>query len=226
MLTRKLFVAAVALSAVPFATIAQAQSQGYSTSSAAEGRVWMNPFGLCWRAGGSWTPADANAECDGGAAPAPKPKPAPAPVAAKPVPPVAAPAPKPAAPPKPRAIAVTLTEPFASNSAALSPEVRARIDKDVVARLGEFAKIDLIYIEGHTDRLASQEYNQKLSERRAESVAAYLVSKGVDRNNIETMGLGKTLPVKSCPDERDRKALIECLAPNRRIVLEVKGTPR
>jgi OOP family OmpA-OmpF porin len=212
MLTRKLFVAAVALSAVPFATIAQAQSQGYSTSSAAEGRVWMNPFGLCWRAGGSWTPADANAECDGGAAPAPKPKPAPAPVAAKPA--------------KPRAIAVTLTEPFASNSAALSPEVRARIDKDVVARLGEFAKIDLIYIEGHTDRLASQEYNQKLSERRAESVAAYLVSKGVDRNIIETMGLGKTLPVKSCPDQKDRKALIACLEPNRRVEVEVQGTPK
>jgi OOP family OmpA-OmpF porin len=225
MLTRKLFVAAAALCAVPFAITAQAQTQGYSTSSAAENRVWKNPFGLCWRAGSTWTPSDANAECEGGA---PAPAPAARPAAAKPVPPVAAakPAPKPAAPPKPRAIAVTLTEPFESNSAVLSPQLRARLDKEVVARLGEFSSISLIYIEGHTDRMASPDYNQKLSERRADAVAAYLVSKGVDRNVVETMGLGKTLPVKSCPDERDRKALVECLAPNRRIVLEVKGTPK
>jgi hypothetical protein len=37
------------------------------------------------------------------------------------------------------------------------------------------------------------------------------------------MGMGKTLQIKSCPDGKDRKALISCLAPNRRAVIEIKG---
>ena len=55
---------------------------------------------------------------------------------------------------------------------------------------------------------------------------AYLVSKGIDARGVETFGFGKTLPVKSCPDQKDRKSLIECLAPNRRVVVEIQGTPR
>jgi OmpA-OmpF porin, OOP family len=52
------------------------------------------------------------------------------------------------------------------------------------------------------------------------------VSKGVDAGKVETLGFGKTLPVKSCPDQKERKALIACLADNRRVVVEVQGTPR
>lgn len=68
-------------------------------------------------------------------------------------------------------------------------------------------------------------YNRRLSEKRAEAVRAYLVSKGVDPDKIEVFGYGKTLPVKSCADQKKRSALIECLAPNRRIVVEVQATP-
>ena len=184
MLTKKLFLTAIALSVTSLGAVAQAQSSdGYPTSSAASGAIWKNPFGLCWRTG-YWTQALANAECEGGDAP----RAAPAAAPAKPVPPVATPKPAaPAGPPKPRVIAVTLTEPFESNSAVPTPQLRARLDKEVVARLSEFSAISLIYIEGHTDRLASQQYNQQLSEKRADAVAAYLVSKGVDRNVIQTM---------------------------------------
>jgi len=84
-------------------------------------------------------------------------------------------------------------------------------------------KVELILVSGYTDRLGSQQYNQKLSERRADAVKAYLVKKGVDASKIDTMGMGKTLQIKSCPDGKDRKALIECLAPNRRAVVEIKG---
>ena len=53
---------------------------------------------------------------------------------------------------------------------------------------------------------------------------------GFDASKIETLGSGKTNQVKSCPDKTggkaDRKALIECLAPNRRVVVELKGMPR
>jgi len=52
------------------------------------------------------------------------------------------------------------------------------------------------------------------------------VSQGASADKIEVFGFGKTLPVKSCPDEQKRPALIECLAPNRRVVVEVQGTPR
>ena len=47
-----------------------------------------------------------------------------------------------------------------------------------------------------------------------------------DPSKVEVFGFGKTTPVKACPDQKDRKALIECLSPNRRVVVEVQGTPR
>ena len=75
----------------------------------------------------------------------------------------------------------------------------------------------------HADRIGSQQYNQKLSERRAESVKSYLVSKGTDRDKIETIGMGKTVPAKFCPDIKNRKELIACLAPNRRAIIAIKG---
>ena len=55
---------------------------------------------------------------------------------------------------------------------------------------------------------------------------AYLARQGAPADKIETYGFGKTLQVKSCPDQKDRKALIECLQPNRRVVVEVEGTAR
>lgn len=162
--------------------------------------------------------------------PAPQPAPAPAPVA-RPAPapapapaPVAKPeAPKPA-PPKP--ISLASTELFEFNKATLTPEARAKLDGEVIAKLKSLASIKYIIVNGHADRLGSPQYNQQLSEKRAEAVRAYLVSKGVDASGIETLGFGKTLPVKSCPDQKDRKSLIECLAPNRRVVVEVQGMPR
>ena len=85
-------------------------------------------------------------------------------------------------------------------------------------------------VDGHADHLGSPEYNQKLSKKRAEAVQAYLVSRGFDASRIESLGSGETNQVKSCPDKQggkaDRKALIECLAPNRRVVVELKGMPR
>jgi OOP family OmpA-OmpF porin len=95
-----------------------------------------------------------------------------------------------------------------------------------VQRAKEFAVIQFVNVSGHTDRLGSAQYNQKLSERRAEAVKRYLVARGFDASKVETYGFGKTTPVKSCPDQKSRKALIECLAPNRRVVVDIQGTPR
>ena len=166
--------------------------------------------------------------------PAPVAKPAPAPAAAsgaapppppKPAP-IAKPEPKPEPPKKPAVMNLASTELFEFNKAVLTQEARAKLDSEVIAKLGDLRDVRYIIVNGHADRLGSPQYNQKLSEKRAEAVRAYLVSKGVDAGKVETLGFGKTLPVKACPDQKERKGLIECLAPNRRVVVEVQGTPR
>ena len=146
------------------------------------------------------------------AAPPPRPAPAPAPVAA----------------PKRCDAAVTFQneEVFAFSKSELAQAAKARLDRDVLAKLAGCASVEAVVIEGHTDRMGSQQYNQKLSERRAESVKAYLVSKGVDRDRIETLGMGKTVPAKFCPDIKGRSELISCLAPNRRAIVSIKGPGR
>ena len=134
---------------------------------------------------------------------------------------VAAPEPK-----KPAIVNLASTELFEFNKATLTPEARAKLDSEVIAKLKDIADIRYVNVNGHADRLGSAQYNQRLSEKRAEAVRAYLVSKGTDASKIEVFGFGKTLPVKPCPDTKDRKSTIECLAPNRRVVVEIQGTPR
>lgn len=155
-----------------------------------------------------------------------KPAPAPAPATPAPAPapaPVAKPAPAPA---KPKVLSVTSVELFEFDKSRLTQVATDKLDREIVVRFGEFQVIRFINVNGHADRLGSAQYNQKLSERRAEAVKAYLVKQGAEASKIETYGFGKTLQVKSCPDQKNRKALIECLQPNRRVVVEVQGTAR
>jgi OOP family OmpA-OmpF porin len=160
-------------------------------------------------------------------APPPPPQAVPAPPPPKPEPaPVAKPEPKPEPPKKPAVVNLASTELFEFNKAVLTPEARKQLDSEVIAKLGDMREVRYIIVNGHADRLGSPQYNQQLSEKRAEAVRAYLVSKGVDASKVETLGFGKTLPVKACPDQKERKGLIECLTPNRRVVVEVQGTPR
>jgi len=175
------------------------------------------------------------ASCASAPEPAPQPRPAPAPVSVPAPPPVqVAPPPPPPPAPAPAAAArrcdaaVTFQneEVFAFMKSELTQAARARLDRDVVAKLATCASVEAVVVEGHTDRMGSHKYNQKLSERRAESVKAYLVSKGVDRDRIETLGMGKTVPAKFCPDIKGRSELIACLAPNRRAIVSIKGPGR
>ena len=107
---------------------------------------------------------------------------------------------------------------FQFDSAELSAEMRAALDNEILPKL---AKGEIrVHVSGHADRIGNPEYNQKLSERRADALRAYLVEKGVEESKIEIFSYGTTLPAKDCGSEKGR-ALIECLAPNRRVVLEV-----
>lgn len=104
------------------------------------------------------------------------------------------------------------------NSAELSAEMRAALDTEILPKLanGEIR----VHVSGHADRIGNADYNKKLSERRADALRAYLVARGVDESKIEIFSYGTSLPAKECSAEKGR-ALIECLAPNRRAVLEV-----
>ena len=169
---------------------------------------------LCWRTG-YWTPATANCECDAdivGAACRPAPPPPPAPAAA----PAPAPAPKPA-PPAVVAQKVTFAADafFDFNKSVLKPEAKAKLD-DLTGKLKGIT-LEVIIAVGHTDAIGSDAYNQKLSVRRAESVKAYLVTKGIEPNRIYTEGKGKKQPVA------DNKTA-EGRAKNRRVEIEVVGT--
>ena len=101
-----------------------------------------------------------------------------------------------------------------------------RLD-ELATLLSTDTAIRSVTIEGHTDRIGSKAANKVLSQRRAEAVRDYLANKGVDRGRLEAIGLGSSRPVKVCEGKqyrRDREALIECLAPNRRVeVLPVTG---
>ena len=77
-------------------------------------------------------------------------------------------------------------------------------------------------IVGHTDRLGSNAYNQRLSQLRANTVREYLVSQGLPAGNMRAVGMGESQPVVQC-SQRNRPELIACLAPNRRVDVEVSG---
>jgi len=91
----------------------------------------------------------------------------------------------------------------------------------------EAVRFGAVVVTGHTDRIGSLQYNMKLSERRAVVVKDYLVSTGVDQKVIfwEGKAFKQPIPVtKFCDNKMKRKQLIECLAPNRRVTLEIVGT--
>ena len=172
------------------------------------GGVARSGFGLCWKTT-RWTPAMAIPECDPDLAKKP------------------APAPAPAATPKPAAQKVTLAADalFDFDKAVLRNEGKAKLD-DVTGKLKDM-KLEVIIAVGHTDRVGSDKYNQKLSEKRAEAVKAYLVGKGVEPNRVYTEGKGEKQPVtgdKCGKSEKKSKKLIECLQPDRRVEIEVIGT--
>ena len=112
---------------------------------------------------------------------------------------------------------MSATKLFAFDSAKLSTDT-PKLD-EIAAALNADPSINNVVITGYTDRLGSDKYNQKLSERRANSVKDYLVSKGIAANRLVAEGKGKANPVVECHDKK-RADLINCLEPNRRVEVE------
>ena len=146
------------------------------------------------------------------ATPAYQPAPEVAPVVAMPAPVVvAAPAPTPVA----EKVSFASEALFDFDQSTLKPQGKAALDQ----LLGQLKGMDLevIVTVGHTDAVGSDAYNQKLSQRRAEAVKAYLVTQGVETNRVYTEGKGETQPVADNTTAAGR-------AKNRRVTVEVVGT--
>ncbi|MGU7843754.1 OmpA family protein [Burkholderia sp. AW33-5] len=137
------------------------------------------------------------------------------PVAAQPAPaPVAA-----AAPPAP--IRLNADAMFAFDRAdKASMTERGRQQLSLLAQNLKERHVSSVSIVGYTDRLGSDEYNQRLSEARAKTVGDYLVGTGVPASAVRTEGRGASDSLVECR-QGNRKALIACLAPNRRVEVTV-----
>ncbi|MEX3762544.1 OmpA family protein [Paraburkholderia phenoliruptrix] len=132
---------------------------------------------------------------------------------------------------KPAAAAPQLTTPQAvtlradslfrfdgGNDAAMLPAGRRALDA-VARRLTTVTALREIRITGYTDRLGENAHNQGLSLQRAQTVARYLRARGVT-SPIAVRGLASANPVAECRQSR-RDELVQCLAPNRRVEIEL-----
>jgi OOP family OmpA-OmpF porin len=174
-------------------------------------KVWLLLVALAFAAGCATEP------------PKPEPKPAPPPAPKPAPPPEPKPAPKPEpekpAPEKPKPVAEKVT--FAADvlfdfdKAVVKPEGKSKLDD--IANKVRGVNLEVVIAIGHADSIGSDAYNQRLSVRRAESVKAYLVSKGIEPNRVYTEGKGEKQPVADNKTSDGR-------AKNRRVEIEVIGT--
>jgi OOP family OmpA-OmpF porin len=197
---------AIAIAAVLAATSGAASADGYSAIQGvkpsgyvldSQGVVVRNSTGLCWHTG-YFTKELAIPECDKDLVPPPPPPP-PAPVK--------------------HAMQEKLTfgsdELFDFDKATLKQGAIAALD-DLVTKLKSVTVLNSVTITGHTDGIGSVAYNEKLSERRADTVRKYLVDHGVPADKIRISGKGKSQPIADNKTQEGR-------AKNRRVEVEVDG---
>jgi OmpA-OmpF porin, OOP family len=175
-------------------TAAFAQTGPQGYLTDSNGQIVRSGTGLCWHTG-YWTPANAVEGCD------------------------------PVNKPAPVGVKVTLKAEtlFDFDKATIKPEGKVMLD-NLIKDIRNY-NLDLVVAVGFTDRIGSDAYNKKLSQRRAQAVQDYLVSHGVPTPNIYAEGKGKANPVTgdTCKGQVGKK-LISCLAPDRRVVIEIIGT--
>jgi OOP family OmpA-OmpF porin len=183
----------------------------YDNWTSTTGETVKNSTGLCWR-NANWTPATAHPDCDGALKAQPKV------VATLPVTVVTS-APVPTLAPAPKQVVSKVTYNadalFDFDKSIIKPAGKATLD-DLIAKVSN-VKLEVIIVVGHTDSVGSDAYNNKLGQRRADAVRAYLISKGVEKNRVYTESKGERQPVADNKTKEGR-------AKNRRVEVEVVGT--
>lgn len=110
---------------------------------------------------------------------------------------------------------------FEFNQSRLTESERQKINS-LTTELESMHDITGVRIVGYADRMGSNSYNKRLSEKRAESVEHYLRQQGYLKTSIaKTQWLGESVPVTRCATNLNRSALIECLQKDRRVTIEI-----
>ncbi len=108
---------------------------------------------------------------------------------------------------------------FERRSADLTEQGTQVLNKNVEKARDQFRRAAYIEIVGHTDDVGDDDYNQQLSEQRAEAVGKYLAGIGIDSGKMVMVGLGETMPIASNATDDGR-------AENRRVEVLVMGRTR
>ena len=106
---------------------------------------------------------------------------------------------------------------FEFDRAVLTPDARAALNQ--LVQQAKAMDLEVVIAVGHADATGSAAYNQRLSERRAGAVKAYMVQQGIDADRIYTEGRGEAQPAASNQTRAGR-------AQNRRVQIEAVGTKR
>jgi OOP family OmpA-OmpF porin len=208
----------VTTQAAPIAYEQNKQPANDNWSGASNGSVWKNGTDeLCWR-DNFWTPATANANCDGAPAPVPK-------VLVQPAP--AQPAVAPTRQPISGVFTLGADGSYALGSAVISPKGKQILDT-AYAKLSIYDLTSLT-ISGFTDSQGNDKVNMPLSKNRAKSVNDYLAAKGVPASKMTHAGYGSTNYVvspESCNGMKINGRPVSrtvCEAPNRRVEVKFEG---
>ncbi|MDE2371170.1 MAG: OmpA family protein [Burkholderiales bacterium] len=141
---------------------------------------------------------------------------------------VIVPAPPPPAPAPVRRVTYSAQSLFSFDRAVLRPQGKVALDG--FAQELRDTRYSHVTVEGYTDRLGTEAYNDKLSQERADVVKAYLVESGhIDGSQITAVGKGESSPVTQAQDCTGKVAtarLIACLQPDRRVEIAVAGTQK
>ncbi|XZG71547.1 OmpA family protein [Chitinibacteraceae bacterium HSL-7] len=205
---------AFVVSAPVFAATDAYVTNGTNVSDANPEGVVKNGIGECWQTG-SWNAEKAATVkgCPGYvepkvAEPAPAPAPAPAPVMTT------------------KTFNLQSEVLFGFNKSELKPEGKDALDQLIGEVTSLNATDGAAVVVGHTDRIGSEKYNQELGQRRAQAVVDYLVSKGAPADKLSAESRGESAPVtgNTCDGIKKRAQLVECLAPDRRVEIQVTGS--
>lgn len=108
---------------------------------------------------------------------------------------------------------------FDFNKSTLNATEKKKLD-EVSKIIVESKQVESVDIVGYTDTIGKASYNKKLSQKRAQTVKAYLATKGLKTKNVKVEGLGEANSAH-CDATLPRKELIACLAPDRRVEIQL-----